>query len=223
MKLKLKNAEFPLLMRTHTSDRQVLSQIFIEEEYAPISLSRPRMILDLGANVGYSSAFFLSAYSTARVLAVEPAPDNYGMCCRNLEPFGERSRVLLGAAWPECAKLVLQRGTFRDGREWTTQVKRPNATEASAASAEIDGYDIPTLIGLCEAQEIDLLKIDIERSEIELFSRNTRSWLPKVRNLCIELHGQDCEEVFFSALSGYSYDLTHSGGLTVCLNLRRRH
>lgn len=220
LELTLKNARFPILMRTHTSDREVLGQVFIQREYEPIELYQPKMILDLGANVGYSSAFFLSRYPTASVLAVEPDPSNYAVCCHNLAPFGQRARVIQGAAWPECTKLALEKGTYRDGREWSTQVRM--ATETSADSAEIDAYDVPTLIGLCHASEIDLLKIDIERSELELFSRNTESWLPRVRNLCIELHGADCEEIFSRALSNYSYELGPPGDLTMCHNLRVR-
>jgi len=220
VELDLKNSEYPILMRVGSSDREVLGQVFIEQEYGPIVLSRPQVILDLGANVGYSSAYFLSKYPTASVVAVEPDPSNYAICSRNLSSFGKRAKVVHGAAWPECAKLVLDRGNWRDGREWTTQVMP--ARGASMSSTSINGYDMPTLIGLCDVPEIDLLKIDIEKSELELFSRNTDSWLPHVRNLCIELHGLDCEAVFFRTLSSYSYNLSRSGDLTVCSDLRIR-
>ena len=220
VQIKLKNANHPLFMRIGTSDREVLGQIFIEEEYQPIVLSRPQAIIDLGANVGYSSAYFLFKCPNAAVLAVEPDPANYAICVRNLAPFGRRSRVILGAAWPESSKLALNRGTWRDGREWSTQVK--DASGEDTTSSTVEGYDIPTLIRLSGFAEIDLLKIDIERSEIELFSRNTNDWLPFIRNLCIELHGPDCEAVFFRALSDYSYDLGRSNELTICRNLRLR-
>ncbi len=219
-KIKIKNAEYPLFMRIGSSDREVLGQIFIEKEYESIVASSPRVILDLGANVGYSSAHFLSRYPTASVVAIEPDPSNYALCCRNLEPYGSRARVVRGAAWPERSKLVLDRSNWRDGREWTTQVRL--AEEEAAPSESIDGYDMPTLIGLSGAAEIDLLKIDIEESELELFSRNTESWLPRIKNLCIELHGAECEAIFFRALADYTYDLSRTGELTVCSNLRIR-
>jgi FkbM family methyltransferase len=220
LELKLTNSKYPLFVRTHGSDRDVLRQVFVQREYEPIELSQPKMILDLGANVGYSSAYFLSKYPTVGVLAVEPDPGNYAVCCRNLAPFGERAKAIHGAAWMERTKLVLDKGTYRDGREWSTQVKP--ASGISSSSADIDAYDVETLIGLCGVPEIDLLKIDIERSELELFSRNTESWLPRVRNLCIELHGDDCEEIFLRTLSKYSCDIYKSGDLTVCRNIRVR-
>jgi FkbM family methyltransferase len=217
LKIQVKNAEHPLFMRTGSSDREVLGQIFIERGYDPVAMLQPRTILDLGANSGYSSAYFLSKCPAASVVAVEPDPGNYAICCRNLEPYGGRAKLVHGAAWPERANLALDRGNWRDGREWATQVKL--AEGKAALSESIDGYDMPTLIGLCGGVEIDLLKIDIEGSELELFSRNTESWLPRVKHLCIELHGPDCEAVFFRALSGYSYNLSLTGELTVCSDL----
>jgi FkbM family methyltransferase len=220
VKLEIKNAQYPLFLRIGSSDREVLGQIFIEKEYETIAVESPRTILDLGANVGYSSAYFLSRYPDASVVAVEPDSGNYAMCRRNLEPYGSRARVVHGAVWPERRKLEVGRGDWRDGREWTALVKP--AKEENTSSECVDGYDMPTLIGLSGATEIDLLKIDIERSELELFSHNTESWLPHIRNLCIELHGPDCEAVFVRALADYSCDLSCVGELTVCSNLRVR-
>jgi FkbM family methyltransferase len=222
LEIKLKNAKFPLLIRTHASDRDVLWQVFIQGEYGPVELSNPKVIIDLGANVGYSAAYFLSKYPTAAVLAVEPDPDNYAICVRNLAPYGQRAKVIHGAAWPERRKLVLDKGTYGDGRDWATRVKPATEGAGSNADAGIDGYDVETLIGLCNSPEVDLLKIDIERSELELFSRNTERWLPRVKNLCIELHGQDCQEVFLSAISSYSYVEHQSNGVTVCQNIQAR-
>jgi hypothetical protein len=43
-----------------------------------------------------------------------------------------------------------------------------------------------------------------------------------VRNICIELHGPDCREVFLRALETFEYDLEYSGELTICRNLRQK-
>ena len=69
---------------------------------------------------------------------------------------------------------------------------------------------------------MDLLKVDIERAELTVFGESAGSWLHRVRNICIELHGKDCEEVFFSALNDFDYELEHYGELTICRNLRAR-
>jgi FkbM family methyltransferase len=217
--LSLSNSAFPLKMRTGgSSDRLVLYQVFVEEEYSSLELADPEAILDLGANVGYSSAYFLSKYPTSRVVAVEPDPQNYLLCCRNLRAFGDRATVVHGAVWPERTGLVLVRGKFRDGNDWATQVRPVN--QAKGEASDVEGYDVATLMGMAGAIDIDLVKVDIEGSERELFASNTHKWLPHARNLAVELHGDDCEAAFWQALSGYSYDRSGSGELTLCQKLR---
>ena len=68
------------------------------------------------------------------------------------------------------------------------------------------------------AECVDLLKIDIEKSELDLFNSSSGSWLPRVKNMCIELHGDDCRKAFMSALEGFDYELRTSGELTTCRN-----
>jgi FkbM family methyltransferase len=198
-----------------SSDPNVFVQIVLRADYSPLNHLEPLFILDLGANIGLSSAWFLSRFPRATVLAVEPDFGNYSMCCKNLSRYGQRARVLLGAAWSKRTKLAL----FRDGKEWDTQVR---ASVAHATDIQVDGWDVGSLIELSNATVIGLLKIDIERAELEVFANGHDQWLPLVQNICIELHDTDCEEVFFAALANYEYDLSRSGELTICRNLRPR-
>ena len=69
---------------------------------------------------------------------------------------------------------------------------------------------------------VDLLKIDIERAELTLFGASAGVWLPNVRNICIELHGDDCERAFFTALKDFDYELGRDGELFICTNLRAK-
>jgi FkbM family methyltransferase len=196
-----------------SSDSDVFDIIFVE--YWPLADLEPRFIIDLGANIGLSSAWFLSRFPNVKLLSVEPAPENFEACCKNLLPYGSRARAVLGAAWPHRTMLSLVRGRFGDGREWATQVAD------FTSSPDVQGWDILSLMKLADFPFVDLLKVDVEGSELEIFSGNSDDWLPLVRNICIELHGKQCEAAFFGALSGYRYDLSRSGELAVCRNLRR--
>ena len=214
--IKPRNAQHSLVARLGgSSDMSVFSQIFAWDEYGCIrSVPSPRWIFDLGANVGYASAYLLSCFPTARAIAVEPDPANYALCCENLAPYGDRVRVVHGAVWSTRTRLKLLRGSFGDNREWATQVAASVDGEGT-----IEAYDIPTLLKMTDGGLVDVLKIDIERSELEVF-RGRPAWLAGVRNICIELHGADCESIFFEALRGYQFSLARSGELTLCLNLR---
>ena len=208
--LKPKGFERGLVARTFSTDFDVYGQVFKQCQYHIVSDLSPRTIVDLGANVGYASAYFLRAFPNARVIAVEPYPPNVEILTKNMEPYGERAEIISAAVWNRECMLVIDKW---GGNEWGIEVRPARDDEV----AEIRAIDLPSL-GL---ERIDLLKIDIERAEIPLFSVNFESWLPTVSNIVIELHNQRCEEVFFSALQGYDYELSRSGELTMCRNIRK--
>jgi FkbM family methyltransferase len=201
-----------------SSDMDVFTQIFIWEEYACLKgIEAPGLILDLGANVGFSSVYFLNIFRQARVIAVEPDDRNVALCKANLKPWGDRALVLHGAVWSKSTKLRLVRGIFGDGREWASQVD-----EAIGEEGEIQAWDVGSLIAMSGLSAVDLLKIDIERAELTLFGASAGAWLPNVRNICIELHGDDCERAFFTALKDFDYELGRDGELFICTNLRAK-
>jgi FkbM family methyltransferase len=219
LRIRPRLARYPLTARLGSSDLNVFQQIFQENEYACMrDIKSPHLILDLGANVGYSSAYFLSCFRAATVVAVEPDPENYRQCRSNLIHYGARAQVVQGAVWSKCSRLTFSRPISGQGSEWGVQVVAGEPAEADG----VDAWDIPTLLKMAGAEVIDILKVDIERSELEVFGVSSSLWLPKVRNICIELHGPDCEKVFFDALNDYDYDLGRSGELIICRNLRSR-
>ncbi len=211
-------ANSPIYLRTGNSDREVLRQIFIEREYEPLNPPESvEYIIDCGANVGYSSVYFLNRYPRARVVAVEPDPDNAAICRKNLAPYGDRAELIVGAVWSHPATLTLVRGAYRDGQAWTTQV-RPINPERDRADGGLNAFDIPALILRLGCTRVDILKMDIERSEAVVF-RDPAHWLGRIRNIAIELHDTECEEIFFSAMQQCRFDLKRSGELTICRDI----
>ena len=200
-----------------SSDEYVFDQIFVRHEYEPVceQLADQKVILDLGANVGYASALLASRYPNAQIIAVEPDPKNFELCCINLKPYGDRIKVLKGAVWSTCSRLAL---SYELGDGWATQVVAAD----NEADAQVDAWDIATLLDIAGVQTADLVKIDIEGSEVELFASNTAQWISRVRNICIELHDHRCRDVFFRALSELEYGLLETGESTMCLNMRPR-
>jgi len=217
--LRLRHSEIKLYLRTEASDYSVFRQIFIENEYAPLDdLTSVATIVDCGANVGYSSLYFLNRFPQAHLIAIEPDPGNALLCEQNLRPYGNRATVIKGAIWPQKARLAIVRGEYRDGGEWATQVQ-PLVTP-SGSTMVVEGFDMPDILEMLKGPAIDILKIDIERSEIALFGSDTKAWLSRVRNIAIELHDDECRRVFQEALSSYNFGVQHSGELTIIRNLQ---
>lgn len=221
--IRPKCSEYPVSLRLRgASDIFVFEQIFLSEQYSCVrDLKDVKTILDLGANTGLSGAYFLSCFPQARLFAVEPDPEIAALCRTNLAPFGGRAAVFTGAVWSRNTTLRLAKGEFRDGREWATQVVEDGVPDKGGAP-RVQAWTVPELLQMCRIENLDLMKVDIERAELEVFDETARQWLPQVRNICIELHDSACEAAFDSALESFEYDRERSGELTICRNLRSK-
>ncbi len=203
-------AEHALYVRNGTSDVEVFGQIFVHREYRCLDPLRDvRRILDLGANVGYASAYFLSRFPDALVTSVEPDARNYAALVRNVAPYGSRCTTVNAAVWSESVPLAFAEH-YGDGREWAVAVRETRHREHGT----VRGVDMRTLV---DSQTIDLLKIDIEGAELEVFSGDC-SWLQNVKNIVIELHGPSCRTAFDTAVSPHSFLRSRCDELDVLLS-----
>jgi FkbM family methyltransferase len=202
---------FPLFCRPNTSDVHVFSQVFAARAYRCLdTVGSADFIVDCGANVGYSSAYFLSAYPRATVVAVEPDPANFQMLQRNLAPFGSRAETILSAVWSSSVGLKLD--TLGAGLEWARSVRPVRDGESPSVTA----VDIGTLWRNSGFKRISILKMDIEGAEREVFSNNYQSWLGQVDNIVIELHGPECVAKFHTAIASQGFEVSGCDELTVC-------
>jgi FkbM family methyltransferase len=211
--LRSRHARHPLWCRPNSSDLAVFGQIFIQREYRCLDeLASADLIIDCGANAGYSAAYFLSRFTQAKVIAIEPDADNFTLLRLNLAPYGSRAHCIQAGVWSNSARLMIDATTAGAGREWARTV-RP------AAPSELGGIpaiDIGSVLRRSGAERISILKIDIEGSERDVFANNTAEWLPRVDNLVIELHGEDCARVFEAAVQNESFARSTCDELTVC-------
>jgi FkbM family methyltransferase len=208
---------YPVWVRPGTSDLAVFHQVFIEREYAVLhSLSPPLLVVDCGANVGYSASWFLSRWPSCRVVAIEPDPGNFAALARNLAPFAGRARALHAGVWSHPARLAIVAERYRDGGEWSRQVRECAPDEA----AGVAGVDLGTILEQEQAPGISLLKMDVEGAEAVVFAANTGAWLARVDAIAIELHDDSrfgrASEVFFAAIAGMGFTVSRSGELTIC-------
>jgi FkbM family methyltransferase len=218
-RLRVKGYRYPIYYRMGTSDLDVIRQVLCCNEYECVAHEQDvSLIIDCGANIGCTSYFLLHRYSNARVVVVEPDPGNFAMCQRNLEPFADRVVLVNSAVWSTASPLRIERGSYGDGREWSFQVRAAVAGE----QADLTATTISDLLDGSGVETIDLLKIDIECAERELFSKNTEKWLPRTRCVAIELHGAVSERAFFKAMAEYCPSVARSGELTICRNIASR-
>jgi FkbM family methyltransferase len=206
-----------LIVRRGASDIQAFKLIFLDREYACLNdLTDVRFVLDCGANVGYSAAYFLSIFPACSLIAIEPDPENFAMLERNLSGFGDRATCIRAGVWSHSAPLCLSQEKYREGTQWSRQVRVCEADE----EAEFAGLDISTLLTNSKYNRISLLKMDVEGAEAVIFSDNYEPWLDKVDAIAIELHDDSMfgkgSPVFYDAIKERGFRITTSGELTIC-------
>lgn len=207
--LRTPHAEYPLAFRRGTSDLSVFRQVFLGLEYACAPESNVSFILDCGANVGYASAYFLSRFPRAELIAVEPDPGNFALLAQNLAPYGRRARAIQGAVWSHATRLSMAAPEYRGGEEWARQVRE--------GGDDVAAYGIADLLRLASWERVDLLKMDIEGAEAVVFGSQTDSWIDRVGSMVVELHDDTSfgpvSEIVARATTGFA--TSQSGELTV--------
>jgi FkbM family methyltransferase len=191
----------PVYIRTGTSDRHIFTQIFVEKEYEFTSPDiHPKIIIDGGANVGFSSIYFAHEYPQAKIFAVEPEKSNFRMLVKNTRAY-KRIIPVHAALWNRNCELYLRNEKSRKSAVQVNQKKE-------GTNERISGLTIEDLMKNAKTDHIDILKLDVEGSEKELFGCNFESWLNKVDMIAMELHDrfkEGCSDAFFEAIGHYSF------------------
>ena len=212
--VRVRGSRHPVFVRPGSSDAGVLLQVFGERQYGCVGAEAPpvRTIVDGGGNVGLTTAYLLGRYPQARAALVEPDAANLAVARRTLAPYGGRVQLVQAALWPDATPLRLVRAAAPGG-EWAVRAE-PCPPGLAPDSAGVTLAEVFDRAGFAA---VDLLKLDIEGAEAELFAPAARPerWLPRVRRLVIELHGPECASVVGAAVRPFAPATEARGELTV--------
>lgn len=203
-----------LYIRPKSSDIYVFDLIFLWDEYSLKKfVQEPQFIVDLGANIGMSSFYLAKEFPDAKIIAVEPEENNFSILTKNVSQL-KNIISLNKAIWSQNTKVYLS-GNITNDNDGFIYSK-------NEGSNDIETTTISEIMRNTNFERIDILKIDIEGSEKELFEENYESWLGKVHILVIELHDEfkrGCSKSFFSALLNYDFSVYFRNKESlICLN-----
>lgn len=180
-----------LTMDLRDDDMYIYHEIFEQRVYAgkiPVKLKAPN-ILDLGANVGCSALYFMREYPDANIFCVEPDEQNFSILKNNIRDKPKIKAVRF-AVHPRYEMLELY------SPEWDNRPCAYRTKVAPAGKGTVFGMPIASIIAMSRFSMVDVLKIDIEGAEDELFlGKNGLNWLGRVRYLIAEIHGTTKKEI----------------------------
>jgi FkbM family methyltransferase len=186
-----------ILLRLGTTDVAAFEHVFINDEYGFSLARQPSIILDAGANVGMSAVYFALRYPAATVIAIEPDPTNFAVLSKNARLF-PRIAPINAALWSHEGVVRLQDG---GAGNWGMRV----AETSLSSGVNIRSTTLRTLLEQLAIDQIDLLKIDVEGAECEIF-KDASPWISRVGVICAELHDRfrpGCSKIFEAATAGF--------------------
>lgn len=180
--LRLANHPAPLHLRPGSSDFATFREIFVDNEYGEVFSSAvpPSGVLDLGANVGLTARWLRGHFPLVRVMCVEPDEANAFLATRNLQSDIAMAKAFVVRAFAGGAKGeagFVSRGCGLENEGRLSKVSR---------AVTVPVHTVGELIEMCPFS-IDLVKIDVEGSERDIFEADL-SWLAAVDHVLVEVH-----------------------------------
>ncbi len=191
-------------LRNTQFDRDIYEALVKQQEYNYIRfLKEPDIIIDAGANIGLASVLYAIQFPSAKIYAIEPAPDNFELLQLNLEKYPNIHPI-------NCAIMDSDgKGTLVDYTGSTLGYQ----VEISKKQGTVQCYSLDTICKKFGIDHINLLKMDVEGAEASIFKTDNR-WITNVDVLIVELHERyvkGCNNVVFSAVRN-SFDIEWIGG-----------
>ncbi len=209
--IRMNGIKYPVRLRTGSSDTIAFRQVFILREYNFKVNFEPQFIIDGGSNIGMAAVYFANKYPQATIVSVEPESSNFELLVENTKPYPQ-VKPLKSGIWSHSTFLRVKDLGYGN---WGFIVEElAEETEDSFKATSI--VDIMKFAG---KKEIDILKLDVEGAEKEIFTTGYRDWLPLTKVLVVELHDrmkEGCSKAFFKAMLEYDFEIEMLGENLVC-------
>lgn len=208
-----------LYLRPNMGDWICFDQIFISLSYGKLEDLGPiHTVIDVGANIGLSSVFFSSRLNNPKIIALEPEERNYKQALKNTRAYNN-IQVIHGGIWPKKSTLTI----CNSDSSGSLGFQLKEVTKSMQSSNQVNCFTISEILESQGWETLDLLKLDIEGAEKELFEDHScQDWINRVKILVIELHDwikPHSSRSFFRAISKFeNMEFQFSGENLIFIN-----
>lgn len=187
----MENSAVPFVLRDHSADLSIVNEVMSTDVYSPdlIDYSLLRSVIDAGAHIGSFSRYVKLNAPGARIVAIEPDFGNAELFLRNLNGYGDVTLVVarLAYRWLDVVKVRHDTNTGATGFiERTSAVL--HQLEPGMMTDETDATAMVQLEQFVRGP-VDLLKMDIEGAEFDVFWNVDLATLSKIHWIVGEYHG----------------------------------
>ena len=164
--------------------------------------NRPLRIIDAGANIGDETIRFRHLHPSAEIIALEPAKDNFRLLKMNCR--GDPSCNLLNKGlWGRDGYLSVHRGSGNESF-WVSEADDPKR------EYDVEAVSLPTLLREHGWDAVDILKLDIEGAERNVFEAPDTDWIRRTQVMIVECPDGDAPgtgQRIFAKLQPLAFDV----------------
>lgn len=174
-------------LRTCTPDAVVAVSILKRGEFSSLQVPQPvKTIVDGGGYIGASAIFFARTYPDAMIYAIEIEDDNFDLLKCNTAKYKNVKCIKAAVASKSGERTIRDRKTGDWGYTITETTNLNHDT-----GQKINGLTLDELMTQNHLTAIDLLKLDIEGAEKEVFESGGM-WISNTKVIVVELHDRIC-------------------------------
>lgn len=168
------------------TDLKAFWQIFLRRVYRVDSTDR--VIVDLGANIGIFTLYAARRAPQANIFSVEPFPSTFRRLLATVGDHHLDDRVTclnVAAAGSSATRLMPEAAVPSQRRALSPVDFSANASTVP----QVIGNTLEALFDENHLQHVNLLKVDIEGSEYEVFLSTSPNVLKRIDRIALEYHG----------------------------------
>jgi FkbM family methyltransferase len=204
--LGLRELRLPYNLRLRSGEELTLKEridivifwlVFLRRHY-PVAAS-DRVIVDVGANIGLFTIYAARQLPDARIIAVEPFPET----CRRLQQHVEGNRLAHRVTVLNCAVAEetgwgamdaadgipsQYRRIYHEATATLNTKHRGNAALDMTPGVPVENRTLADILELANADNVDLMKMNIHGSEYPVLMNAPASVLLRFRRIALQYH-----------------------------------
>jgi FkbM family methyltransferase len=148
------------------------------------SSDKVRRIVDAGANIGDETIRFRYFHPEATIIAIEPEVNNFRLLTQNTQN-DPKIICLNKGLWSRECRLKVIPGTVNENFKVAEMTN-------SSEKYDIEAISVDRLMREFDLPEIDILKMDIEGAERQVFdAESVMDWITRVKVIILECPDND--------------------------------
>jgi len=163
VKIQFQGKNFDFYLKS-ILDFYLLREVFIDEHYAACKQidPAPKVIFDMGSNIGASVIYFKLIFPEAIVYCFEPNPGCLPSLKANLQQFSQSVFIMDAAIAPESGETLF----FANDQHWSASLFH---RDCSTESIPVRALSLSDALIETGVSHIDLMKFDVEGAEYGIF------------------------------------------------------